>query len=338
MGAASPTGGLKLSDNSSTWGGAVVRWQDGNYHMFASRMVNGCGLSDWTTNSQVVHAVSATPEGPYTLTEKPIVLDTFAHDTNAILAPSGEVVLFVTARANVKPKNCSDEASLGGNESLANSTVYPKHSYMLWAAHPDGPWSEPVLVLNSTHWNSDYWNKTGKVAQCDGNLNGIIHDDGSFLGLWRRCETPSLLTIPHRLTASDWRNASTYAPDPTPLFVLGGSGAEDPSNIWITQSLDGTMAYHALFHDEQATRCMLPTGCSANGRHAFSLNGISWRYAGEDAWTRNVTFTDGSSIESNTRARPHVILGPAGQPSHLTNGLKPTAESDYVWTVVVPLI
>jgi hypothetical protein len=40
---------------------------------------------------------------------------------------------------------------------------------------------------------------------------------------------------------------------------------------------------------------MLPTGCSANGRHAFSLeDGKAWRYASEEAWTRNVTFTEGT--------------------------------------------
>ena len=48
---------------------------------------------------------------------------------------------------------------------------------------------------------------------------------------------------------------------------------------------------------------MLPTGCSANGRHAFSLDGKAWRYANEDAWTRNVTFTDGTVLRANTRAR-----------------------------------
>lgn len=84
---------------------------------------------------------------------------------------------------------------------------------------------------------------------------------------------------------------------------------------------------------------MLPTGCSANGRHAFSLDGKAWRYASEDAWTRNVTFTDGTTLAANTRARPHVILNSNGQPTHLSNGLQPEAAavSDYVWTVVAPL-
>ena len=37
--------------------------------MFASRMVRGCGLDNWATNSEVIRAVADKPEGPYTFTE-----------------------------------------------------------------------------------------------------------------------------------------------------------------------------------------------------------------------------------------------------------------------------
>lgn len=33
--------------------------------MFASEFVGGCGLSSWGGNSQIVHAVSKNPAGPY---------------------------------------------------------------------------------------------------------------------------------------------------------------------------------------------------------------------------------------------------------------------------------
>lgn len=82
---------------------------------------------------------------------------------------------------------------------------------------------------------------------------------------------------------------------------------------------------------------MLPTGCSANGRHAFSLDGKAWRYASEDAWTRNVTFSDAPLLRADTRARPHVLVDANGSPTHLSNGLKPSSVSGHVWTLVVPL-
>ena len=82
---------------------------------------------------------------------------------------------------------------------LASQLTMTNCSLYYRAPHPTGPWSEPVLVLNSTIWNEDYWPAQHKVAHCDANLNGIIRNDGSFLGLWRRCETSDLLTIPHSL-------------------------------------------------------------------------------------------------------------------------------------------
>mmetsp|Transcript_7669 Transcript_7669/g.14202 ORF Transcript_7669/g.14202 Transcript_7669/m.14202 type:complete len:248 (+) Transcript_7669:2-745(+) len=230
---------------------------------------------------------------------------------------------------------------------------------MLWAPRPEGPWSEPVMVLNSTRWNSDFWRKYNRTAKCDSNLNGILLDNKNsnnndrsnafLLGLWRRCETPDLLTVPHYLTATDWKDPTTYRPQhvDSPLVMLAGSGAEDPSNIWITTTSDmkpGQVAFHAIFHDEQATRCMLGQ-CGGSGRHAVSLSTTqgtctgSWRYATVNAYDRYVSFTNGTTLRSDTRARPHVIMDPTNpqHPLALSTGLKERDESGYVWTLVAPL-
>ena len=95
------------------------------------------------------------------------------------------------------------------------------------------------------------------------------------------------------------------------------------------------MAYHAIFHDEQSTRCMLGQ-CSANGRHAFSLDGISWTYSKMDAYDRNITFENGTILTADTRARPHVV-SQGNRVLALSTGIKPSKESGYVWTNVQPL-
>ena len=35
------------------------------YHLFATEEVNHCGMTRWKSNSQVIHAVAASPGGPY---------------------------------------------------------------------------------------------------------------------------------------------------------------------------------------------------------------------------------------------------------------------------------
>jgi hypothetical protein len=367
-------GGLKLPNHdSSTWGGSVLfNDADGLYHMFASEILYNCGLYSWTTNSQVIRAVSESPYGPYRKVQ--VIVRPFAHDANVIRDPvSGKWVLFVTALKGVQPKDCRVNRSTTGVATHstfhhphtrhplrgsshkadfmvdAGNVVPPKDTYMLHADNPAGPWSEPAMVLNSTIWNSDFWAKYNRTAVCDSNLNGIIREDGSFVGLWRRCETPTLKTIPHLLTATAWDDPTTYTPlIDAPLFVVAGSGAEDPSNVWTTVTSDmgpGQVAYHAIFHDEQATRCMLGQ-CGATGRHAYTLvedDGTPvvgpWRYASVNAYTPRVAFSDGTTLRrADTRARPHVILDPTShQPIGLSTGLKETNESGYVWTLVQPL-
>ena len=48
------------------WCGTVVKGTDGKYHHYASRWPRGLPFGPhWLTNSEVVHSVPATPEGPY---------------------------------------------------------------------------------------------------------------------------------------------------------------------------------------------------------------------------------------------------------------------------------
>ena len=67
---------------ASSWGGKVVKGgRDDEFHLYAAMFTNHCGLQSWTHNSEVVHAVSSSPTGPYSTvpSERPI-LATFAHN------------------------------------------------------------------------------------------------------------------------------------------------------------------------------------------------------------------------------------------------------------------
>ncbi len=96
------------------------------------------------------------------------------------------------------------------------------------------------------------------------------------------------------------------------------------------------------------------------GRHAFSLDGgRSWSYSAFDAYNgtvewlsdmdqsddsatsngaKNVTQTVVEVEELYLRARPHLLLDEHGQITHLSTGARPTKQSDYVYTLVVPVL
>merc|ERR1740117_191221 len=78
----------------SSWGGSVLRHDDGSWHMWAAEMAGGTGIKSWITNSQVVHAVADSPLGPWT--RRDTVFPVFAHEPTVARAPTGEYVMYFT--------------------------------------------------------------------------------------------------------------------------------------------------------------------------------------------------------------------------------------------------
>ena len=66
---AAADGGFRM-EGYWVWCGSVIKGEDGKYHMFASRWPKPPGFGPyWLTNSEIVHAVSELPAGPYTFSD-----------------------------------------------------------------------------------------------------------------------------------------------------------------------------------------------------------------------------------------------------------------------------
>ena len=160
----------------------------------------------------------------------------------------------------------------------------------------NGPWSEIEVVF--------------PVRTMDTNLAGIIKPDGSFLGFLRIWTTGSEI---HLVTASDWKNGTTYTqqdkilfPELTPILT------EDPFLY-----MDCNGGYHAIFHNMSPND--IQTLC---GGHAYSTDGINWVYGGA-IFGNTVNFTDGTTKTYSRRERPHFVFADDGcTPIALTNGVQ----------------
>ena len=54
------------SEGYWVWGSSVVKGEDGKYHMFVSRFPKSLPFHPgWMVASEIVHAISDTPQGPY---------------------------------------------------------------------------------------------------------------------------------------------------------------------------------------------------------------------------------------------------------------------------------
>ncbi|MCK5000291.1 MAG: glycoside hydrolase family protein, partial [Anaerohalosphaera sp.] len=52
-------------DEWFNWGASIIKDEDGKYHMFYSRWPRKYNFTSWLTHSEIAHAVSDKPEGPY---------------------------------------------------------------------------------------------------------------------------------------------------------------------------------------------------------------------------------------------------------------------------------
>ena len=58
-----------------------------------------------------------------------------------------------------------------------------------------------------------------------------------------------------------------------------------------------------------------------HGRHAYSANGIDWRWSKERTFLPSFTHPDGSNTSHISRQRPQILFGPGMVPTHLITGI-----------------
>ena len=300
--------------NISSWGGGVLRDNNGLYHMYAAEMTKHCGINSWTLNSQLIHAVSRDPTGTYKRHD--IVRTPFAHEPGVAMGPDGEFVIFWSEyHYSIPLCNCTDGSTRPGCK-FPDAKFY---TYMSFSKNPNGPWSTPVPVVNP--------NPRGGGQ--DTNFAPVILKDGSLFGFSRWGYWGTNGSRIHLVTASNWKDPSTYMEVQEEVWPhLPASGTEDPFMY-----LDGDGYFHAIFHN------MYPDNFIDNcGGHSYSMDGKNWVYGGK-AFDNNVVFTDGGTYSFSRRERPHFVFGADGvTPLALTNGAQYGGQyGDATYTLLQPV-
>jgi len=150
--------------SGASWGGSVIRADDGSYHMFVSFMDKDCSLASWKFNSVIHHAVSQNPDGPFTFKE--VVFKEFAHNPTITRAPDGTYLLY-----HIGESLYSSEMDLYVKDCRLGSESNPEHSgnvggpknfdariRLATAKSLDGPWRlvhGGKTILDPGH--SDRW-------------------------------------------------------------------------------------------------------------------------------------------------------------------------------------
>ena len=325
LGVTDPALGHPWGATSSSWGGLPVYDPQGkSWHLFYSQIARGCGLSAWSVNSRVVHAVSSNPLGPFV--DVDVVQPAFTPNTQAFRTPDGMwVVWYIGCAQGEHVINCS--ASSADALPLAPRTVPPGgpgsnpdplcapqpfgalgETYISysWAPSPYGPWTplgKPALAGNfnrSTWW--PWLTNPAPWLMTDGSVLLAVSGDG---GVSKKCIGFA--------RASAWNATFAIETDALTAPIPGG---EDPF-VWTTARGDR----HVIWHDVSGR---------SNGGHAFApaSSPTSWTVTTHELYNGSVTFPNGTVAVANDRERPKLLFDEvSGAPVALFNGMIPPSVS-----------
>ena len=323
---------------TTSWGGSVIgpsQNKDGKYWMFAAEMAQHCTLGQWTTNSQVVTAVSDTPEGPFV--RQALAIPPWSHNPEAILTADGTYVIFTLGpgKGLTHEKNCTHdgetsavglgpeqhteqqqmhsdagEKDRGDPKGLVNFTV---HS----APSPHGPWTATTMQVYN--WNITWdlqtpgnWNPA-PVALPDGSVRVMAHTDWGENGHATPSGNVGAWAGEAILEAPSWKG---------PYKVVGGdeidhcNKCEEDPFMWKDKRGNWHVLYHRMYDPAgpldpnwgkedgswKQKGGPVPSPGWAGG-HAFSRDGLAW-----SNWTRcyntSVFLVDGTTMNFPRRERP----------------------------------
>jgi len=124
----------------SSWGGSVIVDDNGLFHMFAAAMTEECGLDQWTTNSEVIHATSSSPTGPFAMRD--VALPVWHHNPQVIRDISGLYLLFsIGMDPEGTPVNCTHSTEVWTTHGAELIELY-------YSSSLSGPWT-PLMVNGS---------------------------------------------------------------------------------------------------------------------------------------------------------------------------------------------
>lgn len=323
-----PRNGGFRRDDAWIWCGSVIKGEDGYYHMFASMWEKTLPFSpNWLTNSKIVHAVSATPEGPYSY-------------QNDVLAPRGSeywdgmmthnptihkygntYLLFYTGttyNAERPSKNpVSPELRL---EARRNQRIG-----VAIASSPNGPWKrpdKPCLDVRPNHWDSFL---TTNPAPC-------ILPDGRILLLYKSTCSDTA-PIQYGIARADSPEGPYIRVESDAPISFGDKNIPyEDAYIWWQ---DGV--FQMIFNDMTGKL----TGEDHAGAHAISADGIHWILAEQPkAYSRTVRWNDGSVTRQGAFERPQLLIED-GIPTHLfaatADGPGGYWQAKNTWNMVIPL-
>ncbi len=329
-------GGFRMKDYW-VWGSSVINGDDGLYHMFASRWPKDVPFSPgWLLFSEVVHATSKSPEGPYEFSDVslpargPQYWDGRMTHNPRILKYKDTYILYYIGTTH-------PFAYLTNGDTLKGRSAYRDVAHVnqrigiATSKSPFGPWERRDRPIIETKPNTFYSYFSSNPSPC-------INKDGSVAMLFKTrmynkenkypFKTPMVITL---ATAPGFEGPYTIC-DEGELFGPDKFGVIEDPFLWSDEN-----GYHMIAKD---------MGSKLAGEHhagilAHSHDAVHWELDKSPlAYSRTIKWSDGKEQVMGQMERPFGLIE-NGIITHLffasmdgPGGFNRGTES---WNMVVPL-
>ncbi|MDF2963686.1 MAG: glycosyl hydrolase family 43 [Paenibacillus sp.] len=324
-------GGFRM-EGYWVWCGSVIKGEDGRFHMFASRWPKHLPMHPgWLVASEVVRAVSPTPEGPYEFQE--VVLPARGAEYwdgrsthNPHITKHGDTYILYYMGSTHPLPDVSPGEPYGLDDPRCIVARANKRIGIATATSVLGPWKRkdaPVLGTRPGKFDSFL---TSNPAPC-------VHEDGSVHLIYKARQyegnTHGKMMIgaagaghyegPYRVLSEE------------PVFPPSQFHLEDPF-IWKTEQ-----GYELIAKDMDGTVC----GEKHAGIHAFSSDGLEWQLKPyPKAYSREIVWDDGTATRMGNFERPFLLFQ-EGKPTHLfaatADGSGGFQNAVNTWNMVIPI-
>ncbi|MEC3908260.1 glycoside hydrolase family protein [Tamlana sp. 2201CG12-4] len=292
-----PKQSILAQEGYYVWGGSVVKGDDGFYHMLYSRWLKSYGFEAWVTHSEIAHAISKTPEGPFTFVDVALQArgktywDGLTTHNPTVYKFEGKYYLYYMG-------------TTGDGKVMPTLNFIHRNNQRIgvaWANSPNGPWNrfdKPVIDVSEDPQAYD--------ALMVSNPSVTKMKDGRILLIYKAVARHNPLPfggpVTHLASVSD-NPLGTFKKFEAPIFYKEGEKfpAEDPY-IWYQESAD---QYYAIVKDME--------GAFTNAGTSLALfksnDGFDWQPA-ENALVSKIQieWEDGTLQKLNRLERPQILL------------------------------
>lgn len=295
---------LKQADKQSvlsspdyyTWGGSPIRGKDGKYHLYYSRWKKCYGFLAWVTHSEVAHAVSDSPLGPYHFHDLALPVrgaqywDGLNTHNPTIHYYDGKYYLYYTGNTG-DSIDCKTEL----NKSHRNN----QRIGVAVSSSPNGPWrrmDKPVIDVSPDSNAYD--------ALMTANPSVTRMKDGKYLMVYKAVAKKNKGKwsgpVVHLCAIAD-RPDGPFAKNPTPIFTSDKSDfpAEDPY-IWYQHHY-----YYAIVKDMRGDF----THAGRSLALFYSKDGLHWNPTNNCLLTTpQINWKDGTVTKLQHLERPQLLI------------------------------